>query len=252
MLFRSGPRIVSLSPALTHMVEALGAGDRVVGCTPWCGVAGARVVGSLEDRDLEPSVQLAYEYDLQFLSDTSDPEMQAMLQQLAEFNNQLMAARIKRAEAELRENQVRSLQRSQGNIETAAVVLENPLIQRLRETEIQLERKIGELKTQFRDQHPKMQLAQTELEDLQSKLKIEINKIAAHLSNEVQLTKTRESNLQTEVDRLRQRLIEQNEIESHMRGLESELRANRQLYETFVGRLQATRVQDDEIGRAHV
>lgn len=169
----------------------------------------------------------------------------AMVQQLAEFNSQLMAARIKRAEAELRESQVRNLQRSQGSIDTAAVVLENPLIQRLRETEIQLERKIGELKTQFREQHPKMQLAQAELDDLQAKLKIEISKIAAHLSNEVQLAKTRESNLQSEVDRLRQRVIEQNEIESHLRGLESELRANRQLYETFVGRLQATRVQDE-------
>lgn len=51
-----GPRIVSLSPALTHLVEALGARDAVVGCTPWCGIAGARVVGSLEDRDLEAIV----------------------------------------------------------------------------------------------------------------------------------------------------------------------------------------------------
>jgi iron complex transport system substrate-binding protein len=46
-------RIVSLSPALTHTVEALGGAPAIVGCTPWCGAAGARVVGSLEDRDLE-------------------------------------------------------------------------------------------------------------------------------------------------------------------------------------------------------
>ena len=46
-------RIVSLSPALTHSVDSLGGAAAIVGCTPWCGAAGARVVGSLEDRDLE-------------------------------------------------------------------------------------------------------------------------------------------------------------------------------------------------------
>lgn len=49
----SGPRIVSLSPALSHSIERLGGADAIVGCTPWCRVEGAAVVGALEDRDLE-------------------------------------------------------------------------------------------------------------------------------------------------------------------------------------------------------
>jgi iron complex transport system substrate-binding protein len=48
-----GVRIVSLSPALTHACQALGAGDAVVGCTPWCRAGQAAVVGTLEDRNLE-------------------------------------------------------------------------------------------------------------------------------------------------------------------------------------------------------
>ena len=49
----SVPRIVSLSPAITHTVDRLGAGSSVVGCTPWCGRPGTPAIGSLEDRDLE-------------------------------------------------------------------------------------------------------------------------------------------------------------------------------------------------------
>lgn len=49
----AGPRIVSLSPALTHSIERLGGGGSIVGCTPWCRVEGAAVVGALEDRNLE-------------------------------------------------------------------------------------------------------------------------------------------------------------------------------------------------------
>lgn len=46
-------RIVSLSPALTHTLQELGATPLVVGQTPWCGITGVPAVGSLEDRNLE-------------------------------------------------------------------------------------------------------------------------------------------------------------------------------------------------------
>lgn len=49
----TGARIVSLSPALTHAAQALGAGGAVVGRTPWCRAGEAAVVGTFEDRNLE-------------------------------------------------------------------------------------------------------------------------------------------------------------------------------------------------------
>lgn len=54
----AGPRIVSLSPAITHTLEALGAAGGVVGCTPWCGAEGVPVVGSLADRNAEAIIAL--------------------------------------------------------------------------------------------------------------------------------------------------------------------------------------------------
>lgn len=53
---RQGParRVVSLSPAITATLVALGWSDRVVGRTPWCaGVDAVPVVGSLAEIDLE-------------------------------------------------------------------------------------------------------------------------------------------------------------------------------------------------------
>lgn len=46
-----GARIVSLSPAMTRTVVDLGAGDAIVGRTPWCVGVDAPVVGTLHDRD---------------------------------------------------------------------------------------------------------------------------------------------------------------------------------------------------------
>ena len=54
----AGVRIVSLSPALTHAAQALGAGSAIVGCTPWCRAERAAVVGTFEDRNLEAIVAL--------------------------------------------------------------------------------------------------------------------------------------------------------------------------------------------------
>ncbi len=51
--------IASLSPAMTTIVQDLGAGDRLVGRTPWCrGVAHLPVVGALDGVDAEVLVQL--------------------------------------------------------------------------------------------------------------------------------------------------------------------------------------------------
>lgn len=51
-------RIVSLSPGITATVVALGAGDRLVGRTPWCeGVDATPIVGSLLDLDAEAIVR---------------------------------------------------------------------------------------------------------------------------------------------------------------------------------------------------
>jgi iron complex transport system substrate-binding protein len=54
------PRIVSLSPAITASVVALGIGDHVVGRTPWCDSVGSSVpiVGDLNDFDAERLVRL--------------------------------------------------------------------------------------------------------------------------------------------------------------------------------------------------
>jgi len=52
-------RVASLSPALTDMAIALGPPIHLVGCTPWCSVAGdVPVVGSLLDLDAETLVRL--------------------------------------------------------------------------------------------------------------------------------------------------------------------------------------------------
>ena len=170
--------------------------------------------------------------------------------QRAELDSQLIAARTKRSEAEARYDQVQRLLRSGGDIDTAAAVLDSPLIQRLREQEAQVVRKIAELKTQLRDEHPKMVLAQNELADLQDKIRGEVDKIVSSLRNEREIAGVRENNLNREIASLQAKLDEQHGAEVTLRALDSEVRANKQLYETILSRFKEADVQEQGIQEA--
>ncbi len=170
--------------------------------------------------------------------------------QRAELDSQLIAARTKRSEADARFDQVQRLLRSGGDIDTAAAVLDSPLIQRLREQEAQVGRKIAELKTQLREEHPKMVLAQNELADLQDKIRGEVEKIVSSLRNEREIAVVRETNLNREIASLQAKLDEQHGAEVTLRALDSEVRANKQLYETILGRFKEADVQEQGIQEA--
>ena len=169
-----------------------------------------------------------------------------LAQQIGSLNTELVVARTKRAESEARYQQVQKLVvEARGGMESSAFVLDSSLIQALRSQESGIQRKIAELRTQVRDQHPKMILAQSELADLRQKIAEEVQKIGASLGSEVQIARVRESNLQAEVNRLQSRVLEQNQSEVRLRALESEVKASKQLYETFLTRLKETKVQED-------
>jgi capsular exopolysaccharide synthesis family protein len=171
----------------------------------------------------------------------------ALQEQLSRLNIELIGARTKRAESEARHEQLQSMIRGGGGIETAAAVLDAPLIVQLRGQETQVLRKIAELRTQIRDEHPNMVLARNELSDLRQKIAAEVNKIAISLSNDLQIARVRERNLQTEVRKIEDQVTRQSEAEVTLRSLHSEVRANKQLYETVLARYKETKVFDKEL-----
>ena len=167
--------------------------------------------------------------------------------QRAALNEELILARTQRAEAKARYGQINDLLEAGEGIDTVAAVLGSPLIQNLRGQEATVVRKIAVLRVQYREGHPQMQLTLTELADLREKIATEVGRIADNLGNELEIAQVREANLGREVRRLDNLLGEQNQAEVTLRGLESEVVANKQLYETLLARFKETSVQHDEM-----
>ncbi len=158
-------------------------------------------------------------------------------EQLAELNRKLVLAREEQAESTARNAQVRRLlQEEECGIETVASVLDSTLIVRLREQEAEVVREIAELRTQLRDRHPRLLLKRAELEDLQLKIRGEIDKIVIGLNNKLELTTVKVRNLENEVAVVQAQIAKQSDAEVTLQALRSQRDADKQLYETVLAR----------------
>ena len=176
-------------------------------------------------------------------------------QQLAEFSSELSRARAALAFADARHDQVKQLLAAGPDgrdFAAAAPVLDSSLIQSLRVQEVQLNRRLAELRSKFRDGHPQIGLARAELADLRGDIGTEIAKIATSLGNEADLARARVAGLEAEVARRQSALDDLNANEVTLRALQSEADASRALFETLLQRLKETGVQDETLQRPDI
>ncbi len=166
-------------------------------------------------------------------------------QQLSELNTQLILAKSDRAEAEARLRQAKELLNSSDGVESATEVLTSNLIQALKEEESKVLRKASELSTRYGERHPEIINVRAELEDIKKKIFLEISRIAKSLENEVAVVRARERSLQDGLSKLESATSGQGRDEIQLRELEREAKANRLLYESFLGRFKETSQQDD-------
>ena len=165
-------------------------------------------------------------------------------QDVSELSTQLVVERTKLAESEAMLHHMESLLNSPGGIESVSVVLQSPLIQRLREQEAQLEGKVAELFVTYAERHPKIINARAEVADLREKIKGEIAKIGRGLRNEIVVARAREAGLNRRLTELKSEVALLNRTGVQLRALEREADANRLLFETFLIRLKETTAQE--------
>jgi len=164
-----------------------------------------------------------------------------VIEQLSAINSQLIIARVERAQTEARLRKITELMKGKGSaIESASEVLSSTLIQRLREQEAEVARKVSELSTEFGAKHPKMLQVKAEKRGIQNNIRLEIKKIAAGLKNEVDVARSREQSLKLSLEELKQASGLQKKESVQLRALEREAAANRTLFETFLGRFKET------------
>lgn len=196
-------------------------------------------------RDKVQKDEAAVEAYRMALSDKIGGSTELTTQQIQELNSQLILARAERAEANARFRQVQDLMKTEGDLASAAEVLNSPLIHRLRDQEAQVRRKVSELESRYGDRHPQMIKAKAELRDLRSSIKVEVKKIAQSLKNEELVARAREKTLKDNLDQLESKQGVQNQASIKLNELEREAKASRLLYENFLNRFKETSEQQN-------
>lgn len=157
-------------------------------------------------------------------------------QQLSELNSQLILARTQLAETEAKYERSRKMASSGGGIETTAEVINNPLIQRLREQETEVRRSLSDLSARYGERHPRMITVRNELSDIRRKIGEESRKIQGSLGNDVAVVQARVRTLEDQLDALEAASTLSGSAEIQLAELERQAAAGRSLYESFLTR----------------
>jgi len=174
----------------------------------------------------------------------SDAAIQPAQQQLTELNSQLIVVQAKRAELEARIARIRSAVNSTDPATAVELIVDSPLIQRIKEQETQLAREISDLSTRYREQHPRMVKARAELEELRRKLVAEVSRLADSQRSELEINNSREAKLKEQIQKIEATIHVQGQAGIRLNELERELASNRLIYETFLQRAKETSEQE--------
>jgi capsular exopolysaccharide synthesis family protein len=159
-------------------------------------------------------------------------------QQLTELNTQLSTAEADRAAAQATLGNARALLASGNAVNSAAEVLQSPLIQNLRQQEVALRAQIAQMSETLLPTHPRLQESQANLADLETQIEKEVHKIIEALENAARVANARVNSLRASLTRLQRRMGQLNQDEVQLRALQRTADTNRALLESFLLRYQ--------------
>ena len=160
--------------------------------------------------------------------------------QFAAVSTQLMAAKASHAEKKARLSQVYKLRDSEQGVAAAKEVRVSPLIQRLQDHEVALQRRVAELEPNFGERHPKMVNLRAELSAARQRIREEQVRIVQELENEVRVATAKVDVLTKELEKLDSERLAGGQDIVRLRQLQREAEANQRLYETYLIRLKQT------------
>ncbi len=156
--------------------------------------------------------------------------------ELTDISTELARVRGDRATAEARAENVRAALSSGRGAETLNEVVGSAMIQRLKESESQIQNQTADLSTTLLDGHPRIKALRSQLTGIRTQIREETQKILASLENEAKVGELRERQLTQQMNTLKASSAKAGEDEVGLRALEREAAAQRQLLETYLSR----------------
>ncbi len=157
-------------------------------------------------------------------------------QQLSEVSRELTRLKTERNSAEANAETIRQALKNGSSIDVIPEVIGSPLVQRLREREVEIRARLSDLSTTLLPNHPRMKALNSQLRDFQNQIKTEARNIVRSLENNVQLTRQAEQALEREINELKQDAKSLDKKLVTLRSLEREADAANELFLEYQSR----------------
>lgn len=159
-------------------------------------------------------------------------------QKLQELVTQLVQAEGKRQETEVRYKQIQSVIEKPEMLATVPDIMNNLVIQGLRNDELDIKKEISELSEKYGPKHPQMIKARTELDTVQRNLHIEARKMLHAAQTDYDIARARELSLQRAMEEQKREVLNLSGKSIEYSVIAGEAVSNRQFYELLLKKLQ--------------
>lgn len=162
-----------------------------------------------------------------------------IVKSLQENASQLVQATIKRQEAETRYKQISSVVDSPELLATVPDIMNNPVIQNLRVSELNLRSRISDLSEKFGPRHPQMTRARTEFESVQQSLVTEARKMLNAAKTDYEIALSNETSIKNALEQQKKEVLDLSRKAIDFNVVAGESESNKQFYELLLKKLQA-------------
>jgi succinoglycan biosynthesis transport protein ExoP len=162
------------------------------------------------------------------------------VRKLGEFNSNYIEAKAKRLEMETRLAELRKAARSPESLEASPMVAAHPLVQKFKAQQVELEVQRSKLLKVYKDKHPEVVKVQSQIDEVQKRLRDEIDRVAQGIESEYNVLKAREAAMLGAVDQYRGEAQSLSKKEIQYGILKRDADSNQQLYEVLLKRLKET------------
>jgi succinoglycan biosynthesis transport protein ExoP len=165
-------------------------------------------------------------------------------QQLGELTTQLAAARAQKADLESRSRIIRSMLKSGKSVETNDVV-NSDLLKRLVEQRVLLRSQLAEQSSTLLGRHPRIQELSAQINALDEQMRGELVRVVNSLENDARIAEARVEATNDSLDRLKKQIGGASSQDVHMRALEREAKAQRDLLESYLARYREAAAREN-------
>jgi polysaccharide biosynthesis transport protein len=151
-----------------------------------------------------------------------------------------LSAQLSQARADVAARQARGSRDGlgMGGADAVGEVLGSGAVQALRARENEAQRMISELSVRYGPEHPRMQVAREQLNDVRRQMQEEMGRVSRGSSNELQVAQRRVAAIEGELARWTGTLARDTRRASVMQQLQSQVTATEATYQGYVQRLQ--------------